>query len=338
MTVDIRQVAAEAGVSTATVSRVLSGRGPASSRRASAAVRKAALDLGYLPSATASCLRTDRSMIIGVVVPNLANPVFLPFLRAVEHRAQRHGYAVIVADTQRSPVVERRQLDRLSAQRVDALILAGRPMDPDHVGALSDAGLPVSIRPRSPRRSAVPCARWPKRPSPPPAPIWPRWVTGGWSSSDPRRRIPGRGGSPVAVDRVIGAIELDSSTHVVLGGSDPGGTDPVSLSGSLAALVRSPAGPTTVWSNSHLLAPRLLEGLAVAGVGIPEECSFITFGDSPWATAYRPSITVIDTDLEAAASAMTAVVLRRLGVDETRATGRRPGRHLPAEGQCRAGT
>src|ERR1700722_11315671 len=130
MRAGIRQVAAEAGVSTATVSRVLRGRGPASAR-AIAAVQSAARRLDYLPSASASSLRTDRSMIIGVLVPNLANPVFLPFLRAVEHMAQRHGYAVIVADTQRSGEVERRQLDRLSAQRIDALVVAGRPRDPD---------------------------------------------------------------------------------------------------------------------------------------------------------------------------------------------------------------
>src|ERR1700722_4238190 len=142
MRAGIRQVAAEAGVSTATVSRVLSGRGPPRAG-ATAAVQAAARRLDYLPSASASSLRTDRSMIIGVLVPNLANPVFLPFLRAAEHMAQRHGYAVLVADTQRSPEVERRQLDRLSAQRVDALIVAGRSTDPGHVRALSDAGLPV---------------------------------------------------------------------------------------------------------------------------------------------------------------------------------------------------
>ncbi len=123
---DIRQVAAEAGVSTATVSRVLTGKGPAS-EDATRRVRAAADRLGYSPSAPASSLRTERSMIIGVLVPNLANPVFLPFLRAVEHLAQQHGYAVIVADAQRSPEVERRQLDRLSAQRIDALVVAGRP-------------------------------------------------------------------------------------------------------------------------------------------------------------------------------------------------------------------
>jgi LacI family transcriptional regulator len=139
----IRQVAAEAGVSTATVSRVLSGRGPASTETAQK-VQSAASKLDYLPNASASSLRTDRSMIIGVLVPNLANPVFLPFLRAVEGMAQQQGYAVIVADTQHSDRIEARQLDRLSAQRVDGLIMAGRPRSPARVRRLRDGGLPVT--------------------------------------------------------------------------------------------------------------------------------------------------------------------------------------------------
>ena len=106
----------------------------------------AAERLHYQPSASASSLRTDRSMIIGVLVPNLANPVFLPFLRAVEHEAQRFGYAVMVADTQQSTEIEHRQLDRLSAQRIDALIMAGRP-----------AILNVSAA------SATPASPWPTR-------------------------------------------------------------------------------------------------------------------------------------------------------------------------------
>ena len=139
----IREVAAEAQVSTATVSRVLSGRGPAS-ESAVASVRSAASKLDYLPNASASSLRTDRSLIIGVLVPDLGNPVFLPFLRAVERNAQQHGYAVIVADTQRSAEVEMGQLNRLRAQGVDGLVLAGRSRVPDRVQQMQAMGVPVS--------------------------------------------------------------------------------------------------------------------------------------------------------------------------------------------------
>jgi DNA-binding LacI/PurR family transcriptional regulator len=89
------------------------------------------------------------------------------------------------------------------------------------------------------------------------------------------------------------------------------------LAATLDGLVRSPGGPTVIWSNSHVLAPILLEGLAIADIAIPTDCSFVTFGDSSWAAAYRPSISVITDDLEAAATALTSSVLHQLGVTES---------------------
>jgi DNA-binding LacI/PurR family transcriptional regulator len=89
-------------------------------------------------------------------------------------------------------------------------------------------------------------------------------------------------------------------------------------------LVRSPGGPTVIWSNSHLLAPILLEALAIADIGIPTDCSFVTFGDSSWAAAYRPTISVITDHLDAVATALTSSVLHQLGV-----TGSEPPVEVP---------
>ena len=306
---DIRQVAAEAGVSTATVSRVLSGRGPASAK-AIRAVRSAAERLDYQPSASASSLRTDRSMIIGVLVPNLANPVFLPFLRAVEHQAQRFGYAVMVADTQQSTEIEHRQLDRLSAQRIDALIMAGRPRDPQRVRRLIDAGLAVADPVTFAERAGVPfrsisavaieeacrhlaslgherlAFRGP-RPRTAPSTSAHRWhlIETTCRSLAPRLSAWPSMGSAISPPGQAHRLPRRAGRHIWTLGPSPG-------------------GPTVLWSNSHVLAPILLEGLSMADIGIPTECSFVTFGDSAWAAAYRPSISVITDDLEAAATAL----------------------------------
>jgi LacI family transcriptional regulator len=309
---DIRQVAAEAGVSTATVSRVLTGRGPASPETARK-VRLAAERLGYSPSAPASSLRTERSMIIGVLIPNLGNPVYLPFLRSVEHLAQQHGYAVIVADTQRSPEVERRQLERLSAQRIDALVVAGRSTDPDRLRQLGAAGLPIAdaetyaVQADALRESAH---------------------AGIDEACDHlvelgHRRLVylTRGGRPGGASNTrwrriradCRARGIEAERVLIRSRSGSAGTDGSGTAARLDGLVRSPGGPTVLWSSSHTLAPELLEGLAAAEVSIPLECSFLTFGDSPWATAYRPSITVITGDLGSVGTAVTEALLYRLG-------------------------
>jgi LacI family transcriptional regulator len=321
---DIRQVAAEAGVSTATVSRVLSGRGPASSK-AIRAVRSAAKRLNYQPSASASSLRTDRSMIIGVLVPNLANPVFLPFLRAVEHQAQRFGYAVMVADTQQSTEIEHRQLDRLSAQRIDALIMAGRPRDPERVRRLSDAGLAVADPVTFAERAGIPF----------------RSISAG-AIEEACRHLASLGHERLAflarghaepstsanrwrvIETTCRPLALAPFRVAIKGFEDfPASGGPTGsreeLAATLDALMRSPGRPTVIWSNSHVLAPMLLEGMALADIGIPTDCSFVTFGDSSWAAAYRPSISVITDDLDAAATALTSSVLHQLGVTEAEA-------------------
>ena len=86
------------------------------------------------------------------------------------------------------------------------------------------------------------------------------------------------------------------------------------LGRQLERLVSAPGGPTALWSNSHVLAPLVLEGLAGAGLSLPSDCSFLTFGDSAWAAAYRPSINTIDGDLYGVAEAMTTALLHQLGV------------------------
>lgn len=313
---DIRQVAAEAGVSTATVSRVLTGKGPAS-EAAILQVKAAAQRLGYSPSVSASSLRTERSMIIGVLVPNLANPVFLPFLRSVEHLAQQFGYAVIVADAQRSAEVERHQLDRLSAQRIDALVVAGRPSDPDPIRRLADAGLPVADADHFAAQADAhdsslslavdrACEDLATHGHQRLAFLARRRAPGG--TTDTRWRLI----ESAAANRDVEAIWVPVGTA-----DGPDRDDPARVATLLAALVRSPDGPTVLWSSSHTLTPHLLQGLSTAGVALPDSCSFLTFGDSPWAAAYRPSISVVTTDLGAIGAAMTEGLLHRMGVLES---------------------
>lgn len=310
---DIRQVAARAGLSTATVSRVLTGRGPASAdaiRRVDAAAR----ELDYLPNASASSLRTDRSMMIGVLVPNLANPVFLPFLRAVEHTAQPLGYAVVVADTQHSRRIERQQLDRLIAQGIDGLVMAGRPRQPDQVRRLGRAGMPVtepetfaeeagtSMRAMTAAAVEEACRHL--------ASLGHRRLAFVTRGAAWQRASASRWGTIQGACRNLG-IE---ARHVALEiRPDAGGAGAGLAATKLAALIRPADSPSVIWSNSLVLAPLLLEALAIADIEIPARCSFLTFGDSPWATAFRPPISVISGDLGAVAAAMTESLLRRLG-------------------------
>ncbi|MDF2826624.1 MAG: hypothetical protein K0R68_4032 [Mycobacterium sp.] len=69
-------------------------------------VKKAARQLGYVPNAMARGLRTSKSMTIGVIIPDLMNPIFPPIIRGIEHVLQAQGYTVLIANTDSHDDVE----------------------------------------------------------------------------------------------------------------------------------------------------------------------------------------------------------------------------------------
>jgi LacI family repressor for deo operon, udp, cdd, tsx, nupC, and nupG len=121
---NIHTVAKRAGVSTATVSRVLSRPDvvAAGTRRR---VLQAVEDLGYAPNSAAKHLRTLRSGKLLVTVPDISNPFFSLILQGIEDAAQRAGYAVLLGDTQHDPEREERYAMMLKRKEADGLIFLG---------------------------------------------------------------------------------------------------------------------------------------------------------------------------------------------------------------------
>ena len=122
-TVGVRAVAAHAGVSLGTVSNVLNSPDRVSDEtreRVEASMRA----LGFVPSRAAGQLRSRRSELIGVVVPDVGNPFWASVLRGVESVTEAAGLTMIVASTRQDPVRQRRLLRDLESQGVDGLIVA----------------------------------------------------------------------------------------------------------------------------------------------------------------------------------------------------------------------
>ncbi|MEO8483899.1 MAG: LacI family DNA-binding transcriptional regulator [Acidobacteriota bacterium] len=128
---NIYEVAKRAGVSTATVSRVMSGQknvvSPATRRR----VLRAVEQLGYTPNSAAKNLRTLKTRKLLVTVPDIANPFFALILQGIEDAAQREGYAVLLGDTQHDPEREDRYAQMLRRKEADGLIFLGHRLPPE---------------------------------------------------------------------------------------------------------------------------------------------------------------------------------------------------------------
>ena len=122
----IRDVAAEAGVSIATVSRALNGRAPIApetARRVQAAVAA----LGFRANRTGRELRAGSSHTVGVLVPSLANPVFAESVSGIQDAAREAGWSVLIASSAYEAQRESEAIDNLAAGRdaTRAMIAAG---------------------------------------------------------------------------------------------------------------------------------------------------------------------------------------------------------------------
>lgn len=121
----IVDVAKRAGVSVATVSRVLSNSTHPVSDKTRNLVLEAAQELNYSPSAVARALVTQETHIIGVIVGDAADPYFATITRGISDIAYEHGYLTIICNSDRIPDIEYHFVRLLRDYRVDGIIFAG---------------------------------------------------------------------------------------------------------------------------------------------------------------------------------------------------------------------
>ncbi|HUC93884.1 MAG TPA: LacI family DNA-binding transcriptional regulator [Paenibacillus sp.] len=140
----IKQVAEEAEVSTATVSRVLNESGYVSGE-----IKERVLDainrLNYQPSAIARSLKQDKTFMIGIIVPDISNPYFMGISRGIEDMVGREGFQLMFCSTDENPEKESRLLQLLHEKRVDAIVLATSGGNDQAVKRLIDSGIPIVL-------------------------------------------------------------------------------------------------------------------------------------------------------------------------------------------------
>ncbi|MGB8293490.1 MAG: LacI family DNA-binding transcriptional regulator, partial [Rhizobium ruizarguesonis] len=95
---NLSRIATSLGVSVATVSNALSGKGRVSGPLVER-IREHAAELGYVQSQAGRALRTGRSGVLGLVLPDIANPLFPKIAQAIEFAASAAGYGVLIADS-----------------------------------------------------------------------------------------------------------------------------------------------------------------------------------------------------------------------------------------------
>ena len=144
-TVTIEDIARAAGVHPASVSRALRGIGNKVSEQTRLKIERIAHELGYRPNAVAASLRTKQSNLVGVVVPDLGNPLFGPVVTGLELALREQGYMCLVVHTPDDPSQRRELVAALAHRQVSGLLILAAETDDPLLAAAQEFALPTVL-------------------------------------------------------------------------------------------------------------------------------------------------------------------------------------------------
>lgn len=305
MAVTLADVAARAGVSITTASRVLSGARAVSPGTAES-VTRAAADLGYAANGVARALRRQRTDAVGMVVPSIRNPFFTALVDAVERALQASGRVLYLCDSRDDPAVEAAHLRSLVARGVDGIV----------VSPCADDGSTAALVAAAARVPLVQLDRH----VPEPVADWvgiddlaamdlvvgrlaargvrsAAFVTATVSNSSVRDR---QAGFDAACDRH--AIMTDPAWVLRCGFSIEDGV------GAGETLLALPSLPEGVVCADDLIAIGVVHALGAAGVRVPDQVAVTGLDDVAFAPYLAPPLTTVRQPV----ARMAAEVLRLL--------------------------
>jgi LacI family transcriptional regulator len=306
--VKLTDVARAAGVHPGTASRALN---PLTrdqvSRETSRRVARAAERLGYVPNAIARGLRTSRSYIVAMMVPDVTNPLFPPMVRGAEQVLSRAGYTLVLTDTDNDAGTERHQVERLRARGTDGFLIATARLADPLLDELAGAHIPAVLVNRNTASARLPYVGADER-------------TGIALAVDHlvalgHRRICYLAGPP---DTSTGRERAGAFRQAVRGHGLPAARGQVwpcaaytEAAGAAAAqaLIRSGQDCTAILAGNDLIALGLLGELAKAGISCPDRMSVVGFNDLPMVDKLTPPLTTVRLPLAAMGSLAAQVLL-----------------------------
>ncbi|MFO7321352.1 MAG: LacI family DNA-binding transcriptional regulator [Chloroflexota bacterium] len=306
----IREVADQARVSVATVSRVINKSGYVSidlQERVENAMRS----LNYHPSALARSLRRQETQTIGVLVPQLNHPFFSTLAYAIEKTLFDAEYRAFMCSAEEDPLRECAYIDMLLRQRVDGVILVPTGQSASNLGRLIEQGVPVVLVDRDVpgfNVSRVLCNN----------------ERGAYEATRHllalgHRHIGMIGGpeySPPMRARVNGvrAALAEAGIH-----DTPQVLVPHTLyhveTGYNAAmqLLKAEPLPTAIFALTDVMAMGVLRAANELGLRVPEQLSVMGFDDTPMAAYSIPELTTVRQPIFEMGQLATRVLLERIG-------------------------
>lgn len=318
MSTGIKDVARQAGVSVATVSRVL-GNGPVSPALR-AKVEEAVRVTGYHPNLSARRLRSQHSQTIGLIVSDIRNPFFTAVSRAVEDAAYQAGMRVILCNTDETPEREAMYLRLMQEERVTGLIFAPTRAVQKHMAAhpievpvvLIDRAGPPGLHDSVVLDNAAAASQ-----------LVEHLLKNGY------RRIGGLFGdtSSTGIERhdgYVAAMAQAGLPHQARFLAPNAETAEAEISRWLS----QPDRPEALIASNGLFLMGAVRAVRKAGLGLPDGLALAGFDNEAWTELVGPGLTVIEQPVQDIGRTAMALLFERLRDPEA------PIRKIMLTGRC----
>ena len=326
----IYDVARESGVSVFTVSAVVNKKshvGKKLRERVEAAIRK----LNYRPNLVARSLAKQRTHTIGMIVPDIANPFFPMVVRGAEDAAQKHGYNLLLCNSDDSLDKEENAIELLLSKRVDGILLtkAAEDFRPPIRQMIKEVNVPFVLVMRT----------------------YPKLTKDAVITDDYRgaydavchlaragRRRIGLISGPLKVSNAMARWEgfhdalkaqgLPFEKDLVVEG------DYRIESGFRAGHALLSHRPDGIYVANHLMTVGLLKAAEEMGLNCPEDFGLVSFDDYPWLGVFRPRLTTVELPKHQLGSEAAELLIERIGGSRKKAVVRKLQPELRIRESC----
>ena len=303
----ISEIAARAGVSIPTVSRVLNGR-PDVAPATRARIEQILKESGYVHSKAARGLRKGSSGIIDLLVPGLDNPYVTEIIRGVEEALRRTGLRLALSFTQDLPLGERQWLDKIADRATDGAILVLARGQSSRLDELRRRGIPFIFvdyhGELGPDVPSVGTTNW----------AGGRMAVEYLLSLGHRRIaiIAGPASLRCSLDRIAGYRAALEAAGIPIDPEliRPGDFRLQSGYTQTSALLALPHPPTAIFTGNDLQAMGVFKALYLRNIHVPERMSVIGFDDIPLTTIVSPSLTSVRQPLFDMGRVATSMLIR----------------------------
>jgi LacI family transcriptional regulator len=312
----LRDVAAAARVHPATASRALNPEtrllvSEDTARRVTAAAAK----LGYRPNPVARSLRTRRSYTVGVLIPDLNNPLFPPIVRGLEDKLATAGYVALIGNTDADASRERLIFEQMRARHVDGFVLATATLHDRLLAEAAAADVPVVLMNRLSQEYSFPSVS----------------VDNEQGARMAVAHLARLGHSRIA--HIAGPQEASTGASRLRGFRDGMAAHQLEVSEDLIVyasrytveegsrccheLLAQHSGFTAVAAANDMLAVGCYAALDEAGLQCPDDISVIGFNDMPFIDRLRPPLTTVRFPHYQLGTEAAQLLLERIGERES---------------------